>query len=80
MEDREILGDIQELAHREHELRELESRGALDESGRDELERLEIELDRCWDFLRQRRARENAGLDPDEAHARDAGTVEHYRQ
>jgi hypothetical protein len=30
--------------------------------------------------LRQRRARSNAGLDPDEASVREVDTVEHYRQ
>ena len=33
----------------------------------------------CWDFLRQRRARLAAGLDPDEAKVRDVDTVENYR-
>ena len=31
-------------------------------------------------MLRQRRAREEFGLDPDDAAARDADTVEHYEQ
>jgi Protein of unknown function (DUF2630) len=39
-----------------------------------------VELDRCWDLLRQRRALRSAGADPDDASARDANTVERYLQ
>ena len=42
--------------------------------------RLEVELDQCWDLLRQRRARREFGLDPDGASARAADTVEKYKQ
>jgi hypothetical protein len=41
---------------------------------------VEVELDRCWDLLRQRRALRDAGSDPEQASVRDAGTVEHYQQ
>ena len=41
---------------------------------------MQVELDRCWDLLRQRRALRSAGGDPDSAALRDADTVEHYRQ
>ena len=44
------------------------------------LERIKVELDKYWDLLRQRRARERAGLDPDDASLRDANTVERYLQ
>jgi hypothetical protein len=37
-----------------------------------------VELDRYWDLLRQRRAREEYGEDPDDASIRDADTVEGY--
>jgi hypothetical protein len=39
-----------------------------------------VELDRCWDLLRQRRALRNAGADPDDAAVRDADVVEKYWQ
>jgi hypothetical protein len=39
-----------------------------------------VELDRCWDLLRQRRALRDAGGDPDAAEVRDANVVENYRQ
>ena len=41
---------------------------------------VEVELDRCWDLLRQRRAKEEFGQDPDDAEARSSGTVENYKQ
>jgi Protein of unknown function (DUF2630) len=41
---------------------------------------VEVELDRCWDLLRQRRAKEEFNQDPDDAEARSAGTVENYEQ
>ena len=47
---------------------------------RERLSALEVELDRCWDVLRQRRALRSAGGDPDAASVRDATTVENYRQ
>jgi hypothetical protein len=41
---------------------------------------VEVELDQCWDLLRQRRAKEEFDQDPDDAEARSAGTVENYEQ
>jgi hypothetical protein len=41
---------------------------------------VEVQLDRCWDLLRQRRARRQAGQDPEQAQVRPASTVEHYQQ
>ena len=78
MEDKDVIERINELAHREHELWEKEGRGALSEAEREQLGKLEITLDQCWDLLHQRRARRGAGLDPDDAGARDPATVEGY--
>jgi hypothetical protein len=50
------------------------------EADRERLSQISIELDRCWDLLRQRRARRDAGQNPDEATERDATTVERYWQ
>lgn len=44
------------------------------------LRALEVQLDQLWDLLRQRRARRDAGQDPDLAVERDSRTVEGYRQ
>lgn len=72
------LGRISALADEEHALREREAHGPLPDADRQRLADVEVALDRCWDLLRQRRARRDAGLDPDDARARDAGTVEGY--
>jgi hypothetical protein len=78
MRDEDVLGRINDLANEEHELYRKESRGEADERDRHRLRELEVALDRCWDLLHQRRARRRAGLDPEEARVRDAGTVEGY--
>jgi hypothetical protein len=44
------------------------------------LEEIRVELDRLWDFLRQRNALREAGRDPDEATERSADVVEKYWQ
>jgi hypothetical protein len=41
---------------------------------------IEVRLDQCWDLLRQRRARRDAGQDPGDAQVRAAEVVEHYQQ
>lgn len=74
------LDAISKLSDEEHELREREGHGGLSEADRLRLAAVELQLDRYWDLLRQRRARRNAGLDPDEAAPRDIDTVEHYEQ
>ena len=48
-----------------------------DPSGK-RLRDVEVQLDQCWDLLRQRRARREFGRNPDDADVRDAGTVEGY--
>ena len=71
---------INELVEREHELRtHHESGEPLDEDDRSQLDSIEVQLDQCWDLLRQRRARREFA-EPDDAHVRDAGTVEGYQQ
>jgi hypothetical protein len=42
------------------------------------LAKIEEELDQCWDLLRQRRAKDEFGDDPEQAQVRDVNTVEHY--
>jgi hypothetical protein len=39
-----------------------------------------VTLDQLWDTLRQRRAKRDAGRNPDEAQTRSADTVERYQQ
>jgi hypothetical protein len=81
MTDDEVLHHITELVNEEHALTGLaEEHNGLDDEQRARLHELGVRLDQCWDLLRQRRARRHAGQDPDEAHVRDAATVEHYKQ
>jgi hypothetical protein len=84
MSDESIAARIESLVTEEHELRRREEADSQNQeqldSDRDRLRAVEVELDRCWDLLRQRRAREEFGEDPDEATARDADTVERYLQ
>jgi hypothetical protein len=37
-----------------------------------------VQLDQCWDLLRQRRARREFGQDPKGAQVRSPEVVEHY--
>ena len=78
--DPEILARIGHLVERERELRAEHTQGRLAPGDRQVLEGIEVELDRCWDLLNQRRALRAAGQDPSEATVRDADTVEHYQQ
>ena len=78
MDDQQIVEQINELAHQEHELWETESRGEASEAERERLKELQVTLDQCWDLLHQRRAKRSAGMDPGEAKVRDPKTVEGY--
>jgi Protein of unknown function (DUF2630) len=83
MSDEGIATQIERLVAQEHDLRRREQGDSADENleaDRERLRAVEIELDRCWDLLRQRRALRDAGADPDSAQARDARTVERYLQ
>jgi hypothetical protein len=84
MSDETIAARIETLVAEEHELRNREQTdsGHVDalEADEERLRAVEVELDRCWDLLRQRRALRDAGADPDDAHVRDADTVERYWQ
>jgi hypothetical protein len=84
MSDESIAAHIERLVSEEKELRhrEQDDRKNADqlEADQERLRSVEVELDRCWDLLRQRRAREEFGQDPGEAQVRDADTVERYLQ
>ena len=84
MSDESIATRIERLVTEEHELRNREQAYAPNDEALEEdrrrLGKVELELDRCWDLLRQRRALRDAGADPDDAEARDADTVERYLQ
>jgi uncharacterized protein DUF2630 len=80
MDDKDVLGRIDELIAEEHRLRS-KSVGVPGLTGaeRTRLGELEVRLDQCWDLLRQRRAKAEFGDDPNTAHARPADEVEQYR-
>ena len=84
MSDDTIAGRIEKLVQEEHTLRDREREDASDgealEADKGRLREVEVELDRCWDLLRRRRALRSAGADPEDAAVRDAETVEHYLQ
>jgi hypothetical protein len=84
MADESVLDRIEELVAQEHALQRREEGDATDEEAlaedRRRLAQVSVELDRCWDLLRQRRARRGAGEDPGETQVRDAETVERYQQ
>jgi Protein of unknown function (DUF2630) len=78
MDDPQIHGTIEQLVAEEHELWERESAGSASDADRRRLEEIRISLDQCWDLLRQRRARRDAGQDPDTAATRPPEVVERY--
>jgi len=82
MSDESIAARIDRLVKEEHELREREEHDAAEalEADTERLRAIEVELDVCWDLLRQRRALRDAGVNPDQAAARDPNTVERYWQ
>ena len=81
MDDKEILGHVDELIQAEHELRQQVAEGKLpSDEERARLRSVEESLDQCWDLLRQRRARREFGEDPSGTNARPASEVEGYLQ
>jgi Protein of unknown function (DUF2630) len=80
VDDQEIISQINTLAAEERRLEEAHVGEGLSAEERERLKSLEVTLDQLWDTLRQRRAKRDAGRDPNEAQTRSAGTVEGYQQ
>jgi uncharacterized protein DUF2630 len=80
MNDSEIVKRISELTEEEHGLERTHAGSPLDGEELDRLRSIEVALDQCWDLLRQRRARRDAGQDPDAAQVRPESVVENYQQ
>jgi len=77
--DNNALSHINELVAEEKALREQLQHGKISESEENKrLRQLEIELDQCWDLLRQRRALRETGGDPRDAAVRPSDEVEGY--
>jgi hypothetical protein len=77
MDDDQIHETITKLVEEEHHLR---GQGTHTDEQRAKLASLEESLDQCWDLLRQRVARRDAGEDPSAAQARPVPEVEGYLQ
>lgn len=78
--DLSVPAHIQYLVQEEHRLFEQGAHGALSDSDRQTLATLQVELDQCWDLLRQRRALRETGQDPNMAEIRSPQIVEKYEQ
>ncbi|MEU8525540.1 MULTISPECIES: DUF2630 family protein [Streptomyces] len=77
MNNEQILDNIGALVEEERILRR--RTGGLLPEELTRLAELEVQLDQAWDLLRQRRAKEEYGDDPDTAAVRPASEVEGYR-
>lgn len=75
--DQPVLNHIQRLVEEEHRLHEQREHPQTD---RKRLVQVQVELDQCWDLLRQRRALRDVGLNPDDARVRPPEVVENYEQ
>ena len=73
--ERQVLTHIQDLVAEEHQLLE---QGSLANADHERLTRPQVELDQCWDLLRQRRALRETGGDPGTAEIRPPDIVEKY--
>jgi hypothetical protein len=77
MEDTSVLHRIKQLIDEEGDLY---SKSHLTDQEVERLHQMKVELDQCWNFLRQRRALRDAGKDPDNAEVRPPNIVENYKQ
>ena len=75
--DATVLDTIQRLVHEEQQLYSHPTPTGADTV---RLEKIQVELDRCWDLLRQRRAKREFGQNPEDASLRPASVVEKYEQ
>jgi Protein of unknown function (DUF2630) len=80
MDDPQIHQTIEQLVAEEHELWSREEADGASDEDRRRLRELQVQLDQCWDLLRQRRALRSAGLDPETATPRSPEVVERYQQ
>ena len=76
MTDQAVLQHINHLVDEE---KKLYAQSAMSDQNRARLAEIGVELDRCWDLLRQRRALRQFGRNPDEADVRPAKVVENYK-
>lgn len=78
--DADILAEVNKLVAEEQELRTALQHREIDESTEHQrLRSIEVQLDQCWDLLRQRRAKSEFGENPDDARVRPSSQVEGYQ-
>jgi hypothetical protein len=70
------MAHIDKLVKEEHHLFELKARTPAQDK---RLKDVQVQLDQCWDLLRQRRAARETGHNPDDAQLRPPSVVEHYK-
>ena len=80
MDDQQVLDRIDQLVQEEEALLHRHEGEGLDDDEHARLQELQLQLDKAYDYLRQRRALRSAGDDPNDASMRDGGTVESYEQ
>ena len=81
MTDEPILDRINRLAHEEEQLwQQAGEGGGIGTTEKERLDAIGVELDQCYDLLRQRQARREFGQNPDDAQVRPANIVEGYEQ
>jgi hypothetical protein len=73
--DTSIMSRIGALVAEEQQLYQ---KGQPSEEELTHLSKIKVELDQCWDLLRQRRALREFGKDPGEAEPRPPDVVESY--
>lgn len=78
MNDKSIHEHIEQLVAEEHRLYEQSDERPLTSDERKRLDEVNVQLDRYYDLLRQRRAKREFGEDPNRAHMRSRETVEGY--
>ena len=77
MEDKKVIDHIKDMVHEEQRLY---SKSTLDDQEIRRLHDMKVELDQCWDYLRQRQALRVAHKDPNDAKVRPPDIVENYEQ
>ena len=79
-ESRSDASVLNAITHLVHEEQALYGKGELSDHAAVRLDEIRVELDQCWDLLRQRRALREFGEDPNKARVRPASVVEKYEQ
>ena len=75
--DESVLEHINALVQEEERLYQ---QGDISGENQERLGSIKVQLDQCWDLLRQRRALREFGDDPEKAKVRSAKIVENYEQ